>query len=312
MSASRGLTVVLAMAVAVSAGAQSPDLAERLGHSKGATLLIVHADDLGVSHSTNRAFVAAYEKGVVRSGSIMVPTPWFPEIADFARRHPEADLGLHLTLTAEWQNLKWGPVLPASEVPSLVDDRGFLPPDTETAVARAEPEQVRAELRAQIERAKAFGVQPTHLDSHMGVLFASPELLQVLLDVGAEYGLPVMVPSRLFATPWLDELELGPNQIWIDSVTMATPEVPADEWRAFYEKAIRGFAPGVHEIIIHLAYDDEEMRAVTIDHPDYGAAWRQRDLEIFTSPETAALLEEREVRLTTWAAIGGLMRSKSD
>jgi predicted glycoside hydrolase/deacetylase ChbG (UPF0249 family) len=290
-----------------AAFASEPSLPERLGHEAGSTLLIVHADDLGASHSTNRAFIEAWQKGIVNSGSIMVPTPWFPEIADFARRHPEADLGLHLTLTAEWEHLKWGPVLPASEVPSLVDEQGFLPPDTPEAVAAARPEEVRAELRAQVERAKAFGIEPTHLDSHMGVLFANSELLQVLLDVGAEYGLPVMVPSRLLDQPWLDEVELGPNEIWLQSVSMASPEVPADGWQAFYDGVIEGLEPGVHEIIIHLAFDDDEMRAVTIDHPDYGSAWRQRDFDVFTSPGTKSLLDERGVRGATWAQIHELM-----
>ncbi len=270
--------------------------------------LIVHADDLGVSHSTNRAFVDAWEKGLVNSGSIMVPTPWFPEIAAFARAHPEADLGLHLTFTAEWKHLKWGPVLGGDAAPSLVDARGFQPASVAEIVASADLAEVEAEIEAQIARAREFGIEPTHLDSHMGVLFQNAELLQVLLRVADRHSLPVMVPPRLETMPWIGQVDLGRNAFWLESVSMATPEIPAEEWAAYYEKAIAGMGDGLHEIIIHLAYDDSEMQAVTIDHPDYGSAWRQRDLEVFTAERTRSWIEDRGIDLVTWRDIGQRMK----
>jgi predicted glycoside hydrolase/deacetylase ChbG (UPF0249 family) len=271
--------------------------------------LIVHADDLGVSHSTNRAFIDAWKRGLVNSGSIMVPTPWFPEIAEFAREHPEADLGLHLTFTAEWKHLKWGPVLGAENAPSLVDAQGYQPASVAEIVAQAKLSEVEAEIEAQIERAKQFGIVPTHLDSHMGVLFQNAELLQVLLRVAERHALPVLVPPRLKSQPWIDQVDLGSNAFWLESVSMAFPVVPAERWAAFYEEAIEGMGPGLHEIIIHVAYDDAEMQAVTIDHPDYGSAWRQRDLDVFTSDRTEVLLEKRGIELVTWRQIGERMRS---
>ena len=101
-------------------------LQEKLGYSKDSKLLILHADDLGMSHSENSATIYGMEHGSINSASIMVPTPWFPEIAAYARAHPMADLGLHLTLTSEWNYLKWGPVASKSEVPGLVNNNGFL------------------------------------------------------------------------------------------------------------------------------------------------------------------------------------------
>lgn len=271
--------------------------------------LVVHADDLGVSHSTNRAFIDAWEQGLVNSGSIMVPTPWFPEIAEFAREHPEADLGIHLTFTAEWKHLKWGPVLGAAAVPTLVDDQGFLPETVAEVVARADPDEVAAEIEAQILRAKEFGIEPTHLDSHMGTLFQNAELLQTLIDVAERHELPVLIPPRLRDLPWMSEVDLRSNSYWLESLSMAGTQVTAEDWADFYEQAIHDLGPGLHEIIIHVAYDDAEMRAVTIDHPDYGSAWRQRDFDVFTAKRTRDLIQKRGISLVTWREIGEKMRS---
>ena len=156
---------------ATSCMAQKPNLAQRLGYAKDAKLLIIHADDLGVSHSENAASIAAFEKGVVNSGSIMVPCPWFPEIANYSKVNPTVDLGLHLTLTAEWETYKWKPVSPIAEVPNLVNKKGFLYDNCADVVRKVSAESIEKELRAQVDRALAFGVNVSHLDSHMGCLF---------------------------------------------------------------------------------------------------------------------------------------------
>ncbi len=260
-----------------------PSLAERLGYDADAKLLIIHADDIGVAHSVNEASLEAFEAGLVNSGSIMVPCPWFPEIAAYARDHPDHDLGLHLTLTSEWKHYRWGGVLPANQVPTLLDSLGFFHMTTEAAARHMDPREAEAEIRAQVERALAFGLQPTHLDAHMGTLFQTPDLFEAYLRVGRHYNIPVLIPGAMMReqAPQLMAL-VKPEDILIDHLAMASPEVPADEWDAYYARLIETLQPGVTEIIIHLSHDDAEMRAVTIDHPDYGAAWRQRDLDTFT------------------------------
>ncbi|HXQ73293.1 MAG TPA: ChbG/HpnK family deacetylase, partial [Pyrinomonadaceae bacterium] len=160
-------TLLLLLMVVTVVKAQERTLAERLGYPADAKLLIVHADDLGMSHSVNIATLKAFETGLVNSGSIMVPCPWLSEIATYARAYPQADLGLHLTLTSEWTPFRWGPVTSKDRVASLLDKDGYFRLSESEAAKFADPKEVEMEIRAQIEKAKAMGIVPTHLDSHM-------------------------------------------------------------------------------------------------------------------------------------------------
>src|SRR4249920_293645 len=145
-------------------------LVERLGYPPGTKLIIVHADDLGETHSVNAAAIKALQGGTINSASLMVPCPWFPEIADYAKSHPDADFGLHLTLTSERVYYRWGPVAPADKVPTLIDENGYFHHDWKPTTG-INPKEVDLELRAQIDRAYAMGLRPTHLDSHQYRLF---------------------------------------------------------------------------------------------------------------------------------------------
>lgn len=279
-------------------------LSERLGYPADAKLLIVHADDLGVAHSVDAATIKAFESGLVSSGSIMVPCPWLPEIAAYARSHPETDLGLHLTLTSEWKSYRWGPVLSKDRVSSLLDNNGYLYLTESEAASHANAKEVEAEIRAQIERARAFGIKPTHLDSHMGTLYQNKALFEILLRVARENKLPVRLSKEWIpSSDYLSSI-LNPNDVAIDKIVTIDPRVTAEGWSKFYADAMKSMQPGVTEFVIHIAYDDEEMRAVTVDHPDWGAAWRQRDLKFFTSDAFRSLLQENHIKLITWREIG--------
>jgi predicted glycoside hydrolase/deacetylase ChbG (UPF0249 family) len=283
-------------------GAQST-LQERLGYPADAKLLIVHADDLAMAHSVNTATIKAFESGLVNSGSIMIPCPWLPEIAAYAQSHPEADLGLHLTLTSEWRFYRWGPVLSKDRVSSLLDNNGYLYPTETEAASHVKATEVEAEIRAQIDRARAFGIKPTHLDSHMGTLYQNRTLFEVLLRVGRDNRLPVLLPKDMLASTDMSSV-LNKNDIVIDRMITIGPSVPADGWSKFYSDAIKSLQPGVTELIVHIAYDDEEMRGATADHPDWGAAWRQRDFQLLTSDTFRRLLKENSIKLVTWREIG--------
>jgi predicted glycoside hydrolase/deacetylase ChbG (UPF0249 family) len=283
--------------------AQTKTLAERLGYPPDAKLLIVHADDLGMAHSINAASTKAFATGLVNSGSIMVPCPWLLEIATYARSNPQADLGLHLTLTSEWKNFRWGPVLPKDKVPTLLDETGYLYLTEREAASRASVAEVESEIRAQIERARKLGIQPTHLDSHMGTLYQSKELFEMFLRVARENKLPVRLSKDMFGRLSFLPSIMQPTDVAIDQIVTIDQNVTTEGWVKYYSDALKGLPPGVTEFVIHIAYDDEEMKAVSVEHPNWGAAWRQRDFDFFTSETFRGLLSENKIKLITWRDI---------
>lgn len=293
--------------VASSAGAQSKTIAERLGYPPDTKLLIVHADDLAVAHSVDAASFDALGKNAVTSASIMVPCPWLDEVSAYAKNHTNADLGLHLTLTSEWKLYRWGPVESKDKVASLLDPSGYLWPETGPAVQDIKAEEAEREIRAQVERAMAAGIHPTHLDSHMGVLFAKPELFAAYVKVAHEYHLPFLVVKVADERAKLLSL-LSERDAVVDSIVMANPGVRADQWKEFYGSAIKNLKPGLSEMIVHLGHDDAELQAVTIDHPEFGSAWRQRDYDFVTSPEFKKMLEENHIVLIRWRDLQRLLQ----
>ena len=292
---------------AAQARAEVPPLAARLGYPAGAKLLIVHADDLGVAHSVDAATFKAFGTGLVNSGSIMVPCPWLPEVAAYARAHPEADLGLHLTLTSEWKTYRWGGVLSKERAPTLYAPDGYLHPTEDVAAARLDVREAEAEIRAQIERARAAGIRPTHLDSHMRTLYQTRPLFEMFLRVARENRLPALVSREWFADSPFLPAALGPEGVVIDWLVDIDPTVAPARWAEYYSGLIRDLRPGVTQMIVHLGHDDEELRAVTVGHSNWGAAWRQRDFDFVTSEAFRRLLKEHDVRLVTWREIGRLV-----
>jgi predicted glycoside hydrolase/deacetylase ChbG (UPF0249 family) len=291
-------------ATTLSAQAPAPSLPERLGYPASARLLILHADDLGMSHSVNRATFEALEKGWISSASILVPCPWFAEVATWARAHPDADLGIHLALNSEWTSLRWGPLSAASEVPSLVDDQGYFPLVETTVAAKAKPAEVERELRRQVDRAQSAGIRLSHLDSHMGALFQTAPLFTVYRGLGASYGLPLLLERAAGpATPAF--LADAQKDALVDRVLALEPGVPASGWTAAYQKLLEPLPPGVYEVILHLAYDDEEMRGATKDHPDWGAAWRQSDFDLVRNAQFRDWLKAKGFTVVRWRDLAG-------
>ena len=175
---------------------ETKSTAERLGYAADARVLILNADDFGMCHDQNEGVMRGLKEGVFTSSTILVTCPWFEEAADFARNNPDADLGVHLTLTAEWDAYKWGPVLGAAAVPSLVDERGYLWQTVAQVYEHARLDEAEAELRAQIEKALAAGIDVTHLDSHMGTLQLRADYHEIYARLANEYRLPIRLASR--------------------------------------------------------------------------------------------------------------------
>ena len=242
----------LILSVIGSCESQKATLQERLGYQNEDKLLIIHADDLGVSHSENIASISAFEKGIVNSGSIMVPCPWFPEIANYAATHQEIDLGLHLTLTAEWKEFKWGPISGRSEVPGLVNEQGYFYDNCADVITHASVAEVEIEITSQIEKALNAGVPVTHLDSHMGCLL-NPKFFSTYLKVSRKYKLPSLITiSGLRQFPGIVNT-IQPTDVVIGDIKMLYPGQAPDGVASYYADVLRNLEPGVNEILIHLA-----------------------------------------------------------
>lgn len=310
----RSVSVRLLLALLILCAARgyvcAQTLSERLGYPPGAKLIIVHADDLGETHAVNAAAIKAMESGAINSASLMVPCPWFPEIADYAKSHPDVDFGLHLTLTSERIYYRWGPVAAVDRVPTLIDKNGYFHHDWEEHQT-IDPKEVEIELRAQVERALAMGVRPTHLDSHQyRLILNGKELFEAMVRVARSYRLPMFVTRDWFAEhPYLQS-SLGPDDIVLDHTVTIEPDIPAEKWADFYLTALKNLKPGVTEFVIHPGFDDEELRAATRERATWGAAWRQRDYDFFTGEEFRRTLAQQNIQLITWREISRLSTKK--
>jgi hypothetical protein len=189
------LIATLCTMVMVGLGQGTKTFAERLGWPKGARVLILHVDDAGMSHDSDEGVEKALTEGVSTSTSVMMPCAWVPEIVKYIKEHPQTDAGLHLTLTSEWDNYRWQPLAGGAAVPGLVDKQGSFWPSVGQVYFHATPTEIDKEIRAQFDRAISMGFQPTHLDSHMGTLFAKDAYLDKYLKLGIEKQVPVMFPG---------------------------------------------------------------------------------------------------------------------
>ncbi len=272
--------------------------------------LIVHADDAGMSHSVNRGTIDALESGVVNSASIMVPCAWFSEFAEFAKKHPVYDYGIHLTLTSEWDHYRWGPVVDRGRVPSLVGPHGYLWENVGLVAANVRAEEAEMELRAQIDRARQFGVPLSHLDTHMGSLLARPDLVELYARLALDYNLPILFvrdPDKRIAreypavaqraaeiTKALDAKGLP----ILDTVLQFYGGRSHEQRLNTYIEALSQLKPGVTEMIIHCGYADDELRAITSS-----AERRDGDRRIFSSDRVRKLLQEQDIQLISWKAL---------
>lgn len=160
--------------------------------------IVIHADDVGMCHGANSAFVELSRLGTISSGSVMVPCPWFSEIASIAADDPDLDVGVHLTLNSEQAGYRWAPLTSPPQAAGLTDGAGFFWATVADTRSNADPDAVEDEWRAQIDRALAAGIDVTHLDAHMGAALA-PEWCERYVALGVDYDVPVLLTSTLAA-----------------------------------------------------------------------------------------------------------------
>jgi predicted glycoside hydrolase/deacetylase ChbG (UPF0249 family) len=282
--------------------------AARLGYAPDARLLIINADDFGMCHDENEATIEGLSSGLFTSSTILVTCPWFEEAADFARANAGADLGVHLTLTSEWDRYKWGPVLGCKAVPSLVDARGYLWPDVPEVYANDRLDEAETELRAQIDKALAAQIEVTHLDSHMGPLHLRSDYHEIYARLARDYRLPIRLTPRSFMRKMgmdgiLDGLDRD-GILYPDHFIAGGPPSP-DETESYWTKLIRGLRPGITEVYCHPALARTELRGCARD-----ADQRESDFRFFTSDKTRRLLADEGIQRIGYRGLRDAMRAK--
>jgi predicted glycoside hydrolase/deacetylase ChbG (UPF0249 family) len=288
---------------------------ERLGWEPDEVVVILHVDDAGMHHAANRGAIESVARGVATSWATMMPCPWVPEIAQYLVEHPDIDNGLHLTLTSEWKRYRWGPVAGRSQVPGLVDAEGCLWHSVPQVARSATPDEVETEIRAQIEKAETMNMPVTHLDSHMGTLFARPDYFERWLKVAIEKQLPLLAPgghltyvSRSHGEPARLLKSLVPR-IWdaglpvIDDLHTGSYEGPPESRTDWLLQLLGALRPGVTEVLFHASIPTDDFPLVTGSH-----AQRLADTRALTDPRVRQLIEDKGIHLTTWRE---LMRRRS-
>lgn len=306
---------VLALAIAVSIAAPLfaeetlPPLVERLGFPPDTVVLILNGDDCGMNHATNVGTFAAMKAGGLSSATVMVPCPWFPEVVQWSKENPKANLGLHLTLTSEWKRYKWGPVLGREGVPSLCDDQGYFYSDVPMVYINAKPEEVEKEIRAQIDKALAAGLDVTHVDSHMGTLQYAPGYHELYLKIAKSYDLPCRVAGRQtmaqFGGLYLVDMADDMGVLHPDFLFRGGPEKVEDTERYWKEECLLKLKKGqVSEVFIHAGQETAEMKNTT-------GTWRQRtaDSDFFSKPETVQWIKDQGIELISYRELRELQRT---
>lgn len=299
--------------------------AEKLGFPKDSKVVILHVDDVGMSWDSNQGAIEAIEKGMATSLSIMMPCPWVPGFVHYMKDHPATDAGLHLTLTSEWKDYRWAPLSGQPTTPGLVDTEGAMWSSVEEVVKHATADEVEAEIRAQLQRARDMGFEPTHLDSHMGTLFATPAFTQRYLKVGIENKIPVMFPgghATLIAEqqkvspemtiqlkqtgqmlwdaglPVLDDLHNVSYGFKYPDIKISKSESHREIATAQYIESLRKLKPGLTMVIMHCTAPSEVFQYISNSGPV-----RKGDLLAMTDPSLKKFLEKEKIILTTWREV---------
>jgi predicted glycoside hydrolase/deacetylase ChbG (UPF0249 family) len=301
--------------------AQDSTWAEKLGFPRGKKVVILHVDDVGMSLDVNRGAIDAMSKGVASSCSMMMPCSWIPGYFHYLKDHPETDAGLHLTLTSEWKDYRWGPLAGKQAVPGLVDGEGAMWASVEDVVKHASADEVEKEIRAQVDRALSFGFRPTHMDSHMGTLFATPAFIQRYVKMGMEYQIPVMFPgghNTLIAQqmkstaadmqmargigkalwtaglPVIDDLHNESYALHLPQGMAPTEENLRRYKTKYYIDALASCKPGITYIIMHCIRPTEVFASISDSGPI-----RHGDYLAMMNPELRAYIEKEGIIVTT-------------
>jgi len=292
----------------------APTYAERLGWPAGAKVVIIHVDDAGMSHSSNAGTIQAVEHGAATSCSIMMPCGWVPEFVHYLKDNPgvDFDAGLHMTLTAEWKNYRWAPLAGQARVPGLVDEEGCMWHSVEETATHATADEVELEMRAQIDRALTMGLKPTHFDTHMGTVYATPEFMERYIKLGVEYDTPIMIPGghcqfigqEEARSGLVDQIRPVAEQVWaaglpvLDDLFTGGYGWKDEDQLARYIQVLKTMEPGLLQIIIHASDPSAIFPLISGSGPT-----RKADMDAMQDPRFHQTIEEEGIILTTWREV---------
>lgn len=290
----------------------------RLGFSDTDRVAIIHTDDIGMCLASVKAFADLWEFGLISSGAVMVPCPWFLKAAEYAREHPQADLGVHITLTSEWKHYRWGPISTRDPQSGMVDEEGYFYHGTGPAREHGDSDYVLREMDAQVERAKAMGMQPTHMDTHMGTV-AHPKFIRGYLQTAIKHRLPPMI-FRMDEAGWMAEGLDAETTRMVIMVTRMLEEMGMplmdrigrlhlhlpDQRLAYAKETFAALLPGITHFIIHPSVDTSELREITPD-------WRARvaDYQTFLSEDLRETVRSLGIQVIGYRQLQALMPDPS-
>ena len=309
------LTTFFILISVLSSGAASAQEkmtnAEKLGFPKGKKVLLLHCDDAGMCPEANEGVQNYIKSGDILSAAVMMPCPNAEEMVEWAKMHPAADNGVHLTLTSEWKTYRWTTLTDPKKVPGLIDPEGKMWRDVPEVVTHATPKEVETEIHAQIDKMLKMGYKPSHIDTHMGTLYGSAEFAKVLFETAVKYNIPANAIDlsnkevadfyRAAGYPIDDKMMKV-----LDSYPLPKLDnfgsVPAgktyDEIKTRFFALVNSLKPGITEIIFHPAVYSENLKTIT-------GSWNQRNAEakLFSDPEVKKFFADNGIIITTWTEV---------
>ena len=291
---------------------------KKLGFTPKDRLVIIHTDDIGMCQASVAAFSDLVEAGLISSGAVMMPCPWALAAAEYSRQHPQVDVGVHATLTSEWQTYRWGPVSTRKPASGLLDPEGFFYHSSEEAQEHADAGYVRQELAAQLDLALRWGMHPTHIDTHMGTV-AHPKIMLAYIELGLQHGIPPML-LRMDEKQWQEGgMDVHGAKMAVDMLAQLEDQgitlidhlvgMPLDDPSERLERTkqtLLNLPPGVTHFIIHPSKDTPELRAIT---PDWSS--RVADYQTFTSPAMGDFLKTSGLNVIGYRALQQLLPSQN-
>ena len=282
--------------------------AEKLGFPAGRKVLILHADDIGMCEEANMAVIPYLENQQIQSASVMMPCEYSDEFMQWYKANADYDIGLHLTLTSEWQTWRWSTVANKDLVPSLLNSDEFMWHSVAEVVQNAKPEEVEKEIRAQIEKALSLGVRPTHLDTHMGTLYHIDAFSKIFMDIAEEYQIPALIfdLSNDSIIQKLEEMGIPitdyfiarcndysmPKLDYFESIPRGNSY---EEFRDNFFEVVKSLNPGIAEIVFHPSVESDKLKEIT-------DSWQQRvwEAQLFADQEVIDFLKDEQIIFTNW------------